>query len=128
MENFDFSAIEQFAEAAENLNFFSRELQASIHGSGHVTTGADIRRYSDSIKLEKWVEQWDKERHECLRCWWLELAKDADGIMVLASFHGPRNEPYAEFKCEKIASKAELSMALLGAISWITSHKETPTK
>lgn len=128
MHTIDFSAVERFSVAAEALNTSSRELQERLKSYERVTTGADIRGYADSVKLEKWVEQWSELEQQCLFCWWLELAKYENGFMVMASFEDVLKGERMEVRYENIACIEGLIVALSDAVDWINARMRGPIK
>jgi hypothetical protein len=77
----DSSSTGQFALACEKMNEFARSLRLSLAFES-VRTGADIRYYETSWRLEKWVEAEIDGDEGTSAAWWLEFGPHHNGWVV----------------------------------------------
>ena len=76
-------AIDAFASSCELLNGFARDLRQRL-GSAPVRTGADIRKYNNGWRLEKYVEAELEPEEGHTAAWWIDLGW-ADEKWVVSS-------------------------------------------
>jgi hypothetical protein len=78
------SPIGLFAMACERLNDFARSLRKqSVFGN--VKSRADIRRYEDGWRLQKWVEAELDPLEGLWAAWWLEVGPSSTGGWIIES-------------------------------------------
>jgi hypothetical protein len=119
--------IDAFARSCESLNDFARDLRKR-HSTVNVRTGADIRKYQNGWRLEKYVEADVDPNAGKTAAWWLELGWADDTWMVSSNVNVSHTDIHIELPVRHAKDAAELQAVLEDTISQLIgmAHEDNP--
>ena len=112
-----------FADFCENMNEFSRRL-SSQHQNRAVHTGADIRKYAQGWRLEKYIEMPIDDVAGKVAAWWVELGQEDDKWAVSSSVSVSNTDIYMDLPVLHASDAEELQDAFSEVIQLFTQIGE----
>ena len=116
-------AIDAFASSCETLNDYACDLRQRLE-SVAVRTGADIRRYNNGWRLEKYVEAELEPKKGHIAAWWIDLGFTGDKWAVSSNVSVSHTDIHIELPVKYATDSAALRELLVDTIGQLAGMTE----